>query len=100
MALQPPRAPEPTRGSSTLLVRYASIGFELAAAIVGLALVGYWVDYHFGTGRWGLTIGACLGVVGGLYNFIRQAIELTRASEAERKRKKLIEHGDDSSRSP
>ena len=54
-------------------LRYASLGLELAAAIVGLTLVGLWFDHHFGTGPVGVLVGAGLGVVGGLYNFIRAA---------------------------
>ena len=34
------------------------MGLELAAAIVGLTLVGLWVDHQFGTGSKGLIIGA------------------------------------------
>jgi F0F1-type ATP synthase assembly protein I len=75
------------------------LGFELAAAIVGLTLAGCWVDHHFDVGPWGLICGASLGVVGGMYNFIRQAVELSRLAEADRK-KAQRGRGDDSSRTP
>ncbi|MEW6198792.1 MAG: AtpZ/AtpI family protein [Planctomycetota bacterium] len=61
----------------TGLLRYASMGFELAATIVGLTLMGVWFDYHFKTSPTGVLIGAALGVTGGLYNFIRAALRLT-----------------------
>ncbi|MBN2445092.1 MAG: AtpZ/AtpI family protein [Phycisphaerae bacterium] len=54
------------------------MGMELAAAIVGLTLAGYWVDLHFQTQPRGLLVGAILGVVGGFYNFIREALQLSR----------------------
>lgn len=89
MDTQPQRAPEPPRAPTTNPYRYASMGLELAAGIVGLTLAGYWVDYHFRTGPWGLIVGAGLGIVGSLYNFIRQALELMRADEAARKKSHL-----------
>ncbi|MEW6250192.1 MAG: AtpZ/AtpI family protein [Planctomycetota bacterium] len=69
-------------------LRYAGMGLELAAAIIGLTLVGYWIDRTFDTGRVGLTIGAVLGIVGGMYNFIRQALEMVRQSDAADKKRK------------
>jgi hypothetical protein len=63
--------------------RLASTGVELAGAVAGGCLLGYWVDWHFGTGRWGLIIGASLGIIGGLYNMIRKAVleSLTMSSK-------------------
>jgi F0F1-type ATP synthase assembly protein I len=58
-------------------MRYAGLGLELAASIVGLTLAGLWVDYRFSTGPKGVLVGASLGVVGGLYNFIRAALRLS-----------------------
>jgi F0F1-type ATP synthase assembly protein I len=59
----------------------AGLGFELLAAIVGFAFLGYWIDRHYETAPWGVVIGAVLGIIGGLYNFIREA---TRAVRGER----------------
>lgn len=61
-------------------VRLSSLGIELAAAVAGFALIGHLVDRFYGTTPWGLAIGASLGVVGGLYNFIRTAIQAYRES--------------------
>lgn len=72
----PQRQSDPER-ERTGLLRYASMGFELAAAIVGLTLMGVWFDYHFKTSPTGVLIGAALGVTGGLYNFIRAALRLS-----------------------
>ena len=63
-------------------MRLANAGFELAAAIGGFTLVGYWVDRHYGTAPRGVLVGALLGLVGGLYNQIKAS--LTAASEARR----------------
>jgi F0F1-type ATP synthase assembly protein I len=58
-------------------MRYAGLGFELAASIVGLTLLGLWIDYRYSTSPKGVLIGVGLGVVGGLYNFIRAALRLS-----------------------
>jgi F0F1-type ATP synthase assembly protein I len=63
-------------------MRLASAGFDLAAAIGGFTLIGYWVDRHWDSAPWGVLTGALLGLVGGLYNLIRAS--LAAASEAQR----------------
>jgi len=59
-------------------VRYGGMGFDFAAALVVFVLVGYWVDRHFGCSPVGLLVGAGLGLVGGMYNLIRQGLKMTR----------------------
>lgn len=61
--------------------RYAGIGLELAASVVVLALLGWWVDHHFGTAPWGVLTGALIGLVGGMYSMVRAALEATRSPE-------------------
>jgi len=73
--------PQPSSG----LLRYASLGLELGAAIVGLTLAGLWVDHQFGYSPFGTVTGALLGVVGGLYNFLRAALQMN-AREAGKSR--------------
>jgi len=63
------------------LMRYAGMGLELAASIIGLTLLGLWVDYRFHTRPTGVLVGAGLGVVGGLYNFLRTALRLSAAEK-------------------
>ena len=58
-------------------MQYAGMGLELAASIIGLTLLGLWVDHRYSTGPKGVLIGASIGVVGGLYNFIRAALRLS-----------------------
>jgi ATP synthase protein I len=74
-------------------VRHAGIGLELAGAVAGFALVGYWIDRHFGSKPWGLVIGLVLGMVGGLYNLVRESLEATREARAE-DQATAAEHGD------
>lgn len=63
--------------------RYAGMGFELAAAIVGFCLLGLWIDYRYQTKPWGLLICLLLGLVGGMYNLIRQALRAVRDQAAD-----------------
>lgn len=58
------------------------MGVELAGAIVALTLAGWWVDHQFETGRKGVLIGSILGIVGGFYNFLRQALQLSKRQQA------------------
>lgn len=71
---------EPRRGSadSRSWIRLSSIGFELVAAVAGFTLLGYWWDLHYGTSPWGLLTGVVLGLVGGMYNLIRQSLIASR----------------------
>jgi ATP synthase protein I len=64
-------------------VRHSGVGLELAGAVAGFALVGYWIDRHYGTTPWGLVVGVALGMVGGLYNFVREALQATREAQQE-----------------
>jgi ATP synthase protein I len=68
------------RKTDTDWMKLSSLGIELAAAIGGFTLAGYFWDRYFGTGPWGLLIGALLGLVGGMYNLIRQSLLATRDS--------------------
>jgi F0F1-type ATP synthase assembly protein I len=59
-------------------VKYSGVGLELAGATAGLALVGYWIDSKYGTAPWGLVVGVLVGIVGGLYNLIRESLAAMR----------------------
>ncbi len=80
---------EPPRESQTPWSRYAGMGFEFAAAIGAFMLMGWWVDRHWGIeGRKGLLIGTLIGVIGGTYNFIREAVGALRESERQGRKKR------------
>jgi len=66
---------EPKRNPPVLTSAKAlGIGLELIAAIAGLSLLGYFLDRHYETEPYLVLIGVTLGVVGGVYNAIRQVI--------------------------
>jgi F0F1-type ATP synthase assembly protein I len=54
--------------------RLAGMGIELTGAILAFTALGWWIDHSFETAPWGILVGACLGIVGGLYNLIRVAL--------------------------
>lgn len=58
--------------------KHAGVGIEFAAAVAGFALVGYWIDRHYKSSPWGVLIGAALGLIGGTYNLVRQAMAAFR----------------------
>ena len=58
-------------------MRLASLGTELAGAVAGGSLLGYWLDRRFGTSPLWFIVCAAIGVVGGLYNLIRKALQET-----------------------
>jgi F0F1-type ATP synthase assembly protein I len=64
-------------------IRYSGIGLELAGAIGGLAFVGYWIDRRFGTSPWGILGGVVLGLIGGLYNMVKQSLAAMRDTSTE-----------------
>jgi len=58
--------------------RALGIGLELGTAIAGLTLLGYFLDDYFDTEPTLALIGCGLGLVGGVYNVIREVQRLTR----------------------
>ena len=62
-------------------VRYSGVGFELAGAVAGLALLGYWIDGRYGTTPWGILVGVIIGIVGGLYNLVRESLAAAREAK-------------------
>ena len=62
-------------------VRYSGVGLELAGATAGLALIGYWIDGKFGTSPWGILICVLIGIVGGLYNLVRESLAAVREAK-------------------
>jgi F0F1-type ATP synthase assembly protein I len=64
----------PEKSSSSQWTRLSGLGFELVAAVGGAVALGYWWDRHFGTSPWGIVGWGAVGLVGGLYNLIRQSL--------------------------
>ena len=63
-------------------VRYSGVGLELAGATAGLALIGYWIDTKYGSSPWGMLGGVLIGIVGGLYNLVKESQAAIREAEA------------------
>jgi len=59
----------------------AGLGIELAAAVIGLTGVGWLIDQKLQTEPWAVLIGASIGFVGGMYNFVRSAQKAVRRDE-------------------
>ena len=70
--------PEDRRKADTEWMKLSGLGIELAAAVGGLTLAGWWWDRHFGTEPWGFWIGLSIGMVGGMYHLIRQGLAAGR----------------------
>jgi F0F1-type ATP synthase assembly protein I len=64
-------------------LRFSSVGLELAGVLAAFTLVGYWIDRHYGTAPWGVVGGVVFGLVGGLYNLIRQSFEAMKEGREE-----------------
>lgn len=73
--------------ANTEWMKLSGLGIELAASVGGLTLAGYWWDRHFGTEPWGFWIGLSIGMVGGMYNLIRQALAATRNASSSNRTK-------------
>ena len=56
---------------------------EFAGAVAGFALVGYWIDRHYACSPWGVLIGSILGLIGGMYNLVRESLGATREAKRE-----------------
>ena len=56
-------------------LRYSGVG--------GLALVGDWIDGHSGTSPWGILGGVVIGMVGGLYNLVRESLDAVREARVD-----------------
>lgn len=58
--------------------RFAGIGIEFGGVVVGFTLIGLWIDRHYNKSPWGVVIGVTLGLVGGMYNLIRESLKASR----------------------
>ena len=87
--------PRPAKRLPQGATRFAGVGVELAAAVGGGCLLGYWIDRHFETSPWGLLACAAVGIIGGLYNIIRPGLrEMGRMAEREEENRRR-RHSDD-----
>lgn len=57
-------------------------GIQLAAAVAVFFFAGRWLDEKLGTSPWLMLLGALLGAGGGMYKFIRTAIDVGKDEAA------------------
>ena len=56
----------------------AGMGFQLVATTLLFAGMGYLLDREFGWSPWGLVVMTLIGMIGGLYLLIKEALKLTK----------------------
>ena len=56
---------------------------NLVRASAQFASLGYWIDRRYETSPWGVLIGVVLGLVGGLYNLVKQSLQAVREARIE-----------------
>ena len=71
--LPPVAGKKPDRNAPSKF-RLAGMGLELAGAVIGGCAIGCYIDWKFDT-RYGLMTGALVGIVGGMYNLLKQALK-------------------------
>lgn len=60
--------------------RLFHLGFQFAGAALVLGFAGWFIDGKFGTQPWGALTGGTIGLVGGMYLFIKEALDANRQS--------------------
>jgi F0F1-type ATP synthase assembly protein I len=56
----------------------AAVGLEVGIGVAVGYVVGHWLDKHYGWESRGAVIGSMLGLAGGLYLLIKQAIRANK----------------------
>jgi ATP synthase protein I len=59
-------------------IRLWSMGLNFVGGVAGGLLLGYLVDRWQGTNPWGVLVGAGIGLVGGMWALIREAMRGTK----------------------
>ena len=58
--------------------KFLGLGLEMAVGVGLGCVIGYWLDNKYGWAPWGMTIGAMLGLAGGMYLLIKQALQMNK----------------------
>ncbi len=60
---------------------YSGLGLQLAVTVVVFWFIGKLIDDNYGTGPLWRIVSATLGIVVGMYNFIKAVLELSKRKE-------------------
>ncbi len=55
-------------------MRLAGMGLQFAGGAIGFGALGWWIDTMLGSEPWGMLIGGSLGLIGGMYLLIKDAL--------------------------
>lgn len=58
--------------------KFAGVGIELVGVVGVMMFAGWSFDQWRGTTPWGMVVGAVVGIVGGLYNLVKDAMKSNR----------------------
>lgn len=87
-----PRAP--AESPLAPLVRVSTIGTEFAAAVGGMALIGWLLDRWWGTGPWALLACAIVGLLVAMFRFIRDARALSSGESPKTRGRRAADPGE------
>lgn len=82
----PDPSPEASDAARQRLWRLSGMGMTLLGYIVGVALLGYLLDRWWGTLPWATVVGAALGTIWGMVDFVRQAMRASGEASREFRR--------------
>ena len=60
------------------------LGIQLAAAVIVMSLLGYWLDQQWATAPWLMIVCTCLGFAAGMYHFIKTVSDVSKRESKER----------------
>ena len=76
LAVEPPgKNPDEGNRSAPTAWAYASEGTQIAVTLLIGIFVGYKLDARFDSSPWGIVSGASLGIIVGLYGFLKRALK-------------------------
>ena len=58
--------------------QFLGLGLQMAVGVGLGVLIGGWLDRHYGWQPWGTTVGALLGLAGGMYLLIKEALRANK----------------------
>jgi F0F1-type ATP synthase assembly protein I len=72
------KPPDPDRDSESDWGKHLGVGLQMLVGVgLGLA-VGTWLDKKYGWSPWGVLVGSMLGLAGGMYLLIKDAIRMNK----------------------